>query len=142
LTVYADASLIVAAFSSEPASDAAIAWLEGLAAGDLFTSKWCETEVASAMAIKTRTGDLKPADLKAVIDAVSAMLTESATSIAIDGRHFDAATDLIRRSEKPLRAGDALHLAIGQASGAVIWTLDRGMAAAGQAFGMDVRLLA
>ena len=45
------------------------------------------------------------------------------------------------RSAKPLRASDALHLAIAADAGAQLWTLDKPMAEAGQALALDVRLL-
>ena len=40
-----------------------------------------------------------------------------------------------------LRAGDGLHLAIASANGATVYTLDRGMAEAGFALGVSVKLL-
>ncbi|MGL4313537.1 MAG: type II toxin-antitoxin system VapC family toxin [Sphingomonas sp.] len=141
MTAYPDASIIVSAFSEERFSDTARAWIAALAPGELVTSKWCMTEVASAMAIKSRTGALKAADFGIVIDAVNDLLAQSAAYLPVEAASFDLATTLIRRSSKPLRSGDALHLAVGSANGATVWTFDHAMAAAGQALGIDARLL-
>ena len=138
---YPDASLIVAAFADETMSEQARACLSGVAPGDLFSSRWCLTETASAMAIKVRTGVLNADHYGVTVDAARSMLDSASTDIAVTGRHFDTATDMIRRSTKPLRAGDALHLAIAANAGATMWTLDKPMAEAGQALALDVRLL-
>ena len=139
---YPDASLIVAAFSEEPMSEQARAWLGRVPPGDLLSSGWCLTETASAMAIKVRTGVLHPDHYGATVDAIRSMLDGASSDIPITSRHFDTATDFIRRSLKPLRGSDALHLAIAAATGVQLWTLDKPMADAGQALALDVRLLA
>ena len=138
---YPDASVIVAAFAEEPMSEQARRWLSGIAAGELLSSRWCLTEAASAMAIKVRTGVLNREDYGITVDAVRDELDSASNNVAITARHFDAATDLVRRSAKPLRGGDALHLAVAADSGAQLWTLDRKMAEAGQALALNVRLL-
>lgn len=141
MKVYADASLIVSAFTDEPTSVASRAWLATLSQDVLLASKWCETEVASALALKVRTGSLPPEARLPVLRMVRDMLTASATIVAIDATHFNRATDLLERSDKGLRAGDALHLAIAADAGAKLFTLDRRMAEAGLALGLDVQLL-
>ena len=139
---YPDASLIVAAFAEEPMSERARQWLSGVSRGELFSSRWCLTETASAMAIKVRTGALDAERYGETVQAAREVLDSASTDIAITARHFDAATDLIRRSPKPLRGSDALHLSIAADSGVQLWTLDRKMAEAAQPLALDVRLLA
>ena len=104
-------------------------------------SKWCETEVASALALKVRTGSLPPEARLPVLRMVRDMLTASATIVAIDAPHFNRATDLLERSDKGLGAGDALHLAIAADAGAKLFALDRRMVEAGLALGLDVQIL-
>ena len=133
--------MLVAAFTPEKARLVAVAWLSALKAGELVTSLWCETEVASAVAMKTRTGELAVRDREPVFARVRSGLRERAAFVPIEPDHFDRATDYLRRSERGLRGGDALHLAIAHAAGATLWTLDRKMAEAGQALGLDARLL-
>ncbi len=142
LSDYLDASLLIPLFAQELGSTTARRWLETAAGGELVSSKWCETEAASGFARKVRLGELNSAEGHRAIDAVRRMLADATRMVPIEPRHFDSATDLIRRSQKPLRGGDALHLAIAHAAGATLWTLDRRMADAGQALGLDARLLA
>lgn len=142
MTIYPEPSLLVSAFTSEAASEAARAWLADIAPSELTTSLWCDTEIVSALAIKVRRGELASANYDGTVRAVRASLRSSAASIPITADHFRNAADLIQRSPKPLRPPDALHLAIAQAGGAVVWTLDVGMAKAGQALGLGTRLLA
>lgn len=142
MRVYADASLIVAAVTDETASVASRNWLASLREGDLVSSKWCETEVASALALKVRVGSLDTNQRRPTLGVVRNMLAASAVMVAIDALHFDAATDLLARGDKALRGGDALHLAVAARAGATLFTLDRRMAEAGTALDLDVCLLA
>lgn len=141
MTVYADASLIVSAFADEPASAASREWFASLTPGSLIASKWCETEAASAFALKVRTRVLSREMLGPALRAVRDMLTGSASMVTIDDTHFDRATELLGRSDKGLRGGDALHLAVAESARTTLFTLDRRMAEAGVALGLDVRRL-
>lgn len=107
----------------------------------LLASKWCETEVASALALKVRTGNLPPEARLPVLHMVRDMLTASATIVAIDATHFNRTTDLLERYDKGLGAGDALNLPITADAGAKLFTVDRRMAEAGLALGFDIQLL-
>ena len=69
-------------------------------------------------------------------------MIDSAILIEVERWHFASAADLLRRCKPPLRASDALHLAIAADAGATLCTLDRRMAEAGQALGLAVELLA
>lgn len=142
MSVYPDASLLVSAYVEEAASGRAEAWLASLAAGQLVTSWWCDAEIASALAKKVRVGALAARDLAPTLRAVRTMLAGAARNVPVEQVHSRLAADLITRSLKPLRAGDALHLAIAMSAGAELVTLDNGMAEAGQALGLDTRLLA
>lgn len=140
--VYPDTSVLVSAHVEEAFSVIAEAWLVSLRSGELVTSHWCETEIASALAAKTRAGRLSPGDRPKLFAMITAMLNASARSIPIGQRHFESAGDLLSRSALPLGSGDALHLAIAAAAGAKLVTLDRRMAEAGLGLGLDVQLLA
>lgn len=139
--MYPDASLLVSAFSTEVSSEIAREWLASLRAGEILTSKWCETEIASGFAIKARRGELSGSEAFAAVDRTRRMLAGAATFCPIEPAHFDAAIGFVQQSEKALRGGDALHLAVASFSGATVWTLDRKMAEAGAALGLGTRLL-
>lgn len=133
---------MVSAFSQEIASEAARSWLSDAALSGFATSVWCETEIASALAVKVRRKEIVPEDYETTAEAIRGLLRGAATSIPIAAEHFIDAAELIRLGPKPLRAGDALHLAIAKSHGATVWTLDCKMAEAGQALGLGTRLLA
>lgn len=139
MTVYPDASVLVAAIVREPCTEKAQALLASEA--DVVVSEWILTEAASALAIKQRTGALTR-EQRLIAHAAAEAVIDAAASLSVLPRHFRAATRLIERSALPLRGGDALHLAISADHGATLWTLDRKLVAAGQALAFDVRLLA
>lgn len=141
MTLYPDASVVVSAFTDEVSSTIADVTMRSVAAGQLLTSAWCETEVASALALKVRTKELVPERRLPLFELIRSTLAKSARMIAVEQYHFIAARVLLNRCTTPLRGGDALHLAIAADAGARLCTLDRRMAEAGQGLGLDVQLL-
>ena len=136
--IYVDTSVLVPAFIREPKSDAVLAWLEN--SGErLIISEWSITEFSSAAAIKVRTGEIAPALAK---QAQTRFLdfAEKHCSIAVPQRaEFRRAAELSGDASLKLRAGDALHLAIAEASNAEgILCLDEAMAAGAKAIGLNV----
>jgi uncharacterized protein len=142
LTSYTDASVLVAAFTPEPNNAVALRWLQNLPRGSLVSSRWCETEVASALAIKVRTGQLAAALREQTFDDIRDLLALMARVLPVHDRLLMNATRLIRSCPTPLRGGDALHLAIADDASATCVTFDNGLARAGEALGISVRLLA
>ncbi len=137
----ADASVVVSAFVEEVSSQAARTWLSALDSGELMSSWWCVTEVASALAAKARRLESPPNHARRYVDAARALLTGSAIVIDVEQRHFVSAAELLTRCGSPLRASDALHLAVASHFGATLCTLDRRMAEAGHALELDVLLV-
>lgn len=62
------------------------------------------------------------------------------TTVPVEHGHFVTAGDFARRPNG-LRAGDALHLAVADARGATVCTLDAGMARAAEGLGLPVVLI-
>jgi predicted nucleic acid-binding protein len=58
LRYYLDASLIVAAITNEAATDAVHQWLRDYQPNSYLISEWGVTEVASALSIKVRNGQM------------------------------------------------------------------------------------
>lgn len=139
---YPDPSLIVSAYVEEPRSREAAAFLNRIHPGTLLTSWWTYTEITSALGVKARTGTITPAARLAVLAAIRAALRESATTVTPVAEDFQAASDMMERVGVALRGGDALHLAVSRRNDAIVWTLDRRMAEAGEALGLGTRLLA
>jgi predicted nucleic acid-binding protein len=139
--VYPDTSVLVSAYVEEAFSLTAESWLISILPGDMVSSAWCETEIASALAAKTRARQITATDRPELLAMITAMLNASARFIPITKRHFESAGDFLSRSALSLGSGDALHLAVAAAAGATLVTLDRRMAEAGLGLGLDVQLL-
>ena len=115
--VYVDTSALVALVTAEPRSAALRVWLHDHAGTALVSADWCVPEVASALSIKVRTGQL---------DADFADEAWGEFGIACDGLldlmpvapgDFSFAAQMCRGVPSGLRAGDALHLAVALRAG-------------------------
>ncbi len=139
--IYADTSALVPAFIRETKSDAVLAWLE-TSGRRLIVSEWSITEFSSAAAIKVRTGGITPA-LARQARARFLGFAESHCSIAVPQRaEFRRAAELADELKLRLRAGDALHLAIAEASKVEgVLCLDETMAAGARTMGLNVLAL-
>lgn len=134
---YLDASVAVALLAVEPSSERIAAWLLERPVGSLCISAWGHTEVASALALKVRTGALSLDQRAASLARWRTMREQSFVDIPVLPAHFDAAADYMADPMLGLRAGDALHLAIAAAGGHRVVTLDDTLLAAASAFGVD-----
>ncbi len=136
--IYIDTSALVPAFIREPKSEAVLAWLEN-SGESLLVSEWAITEFSSAAAIKVRTGEIAAAMAK---QARGRFLdfSQDHCSIAVPQRaEFRLAAELAGDVNLKLRAGDALHLAIAQASKVQgILCLDETMGAVARKIGLNV----
>lgn len=132
---YLDASVVVALLTPEACSDRVEAWLQ--TAGDKpCISPWTNSEVSSALSIKTRT---KALSLEARALALSDWQRLRNASLAIEPihtEHFDLAASYCDRADLNLRAGDALHIAICATASHRLVTLDRNMADAALTLGI------
>lgn len=136
--IYIDTSALVPAFIREPKSEAVLAWIE--TAGDgLLVSEWAITEFSSAAAVKVRTGEIAAAMAKQARARVLGFAQDHC-SIAVPQRaEFRRAADLSGDVNLKLRAGDALHLAIAEASKVQgILCLDEAMGAVARKIGLNV----
>jgi uncharacterized protein len=136
--IYIDTSALVPAFIREPKSEAVLAWLETAGEG-LVVSEWSITEFSSAAAIKVRTGEIAAAMAKQA-RARFLGFAQDHCSIAVPQRaEFRRAAELAGDMNLKLRAGDALHLAIAEASKVQrILCLDETMGAGAKKIGLDV----
>ena len=136
--IYIDTSALVPAFIREPKSEAVLAWFE--TSGErLLVSEWAIAEFSSAAAMKVRTGEIA-APMAKQARARFLDFAQDHCSIAVPQRaEFRRAAVLAGDANLKLRAGDALHLAIAEASKVQgILCLDETMGASAKSIGLNV----
>ncbi len=123
-----DTSFLVALLTVKPMTPQVKTWY-ALTSEPLVSADWCLTEFASAIAIKTRTGQLQEAQAQAVTRLFDTLLSGGLDLVPVNRRAFWEAASLVRNWQSGLRAGDALHLAIAQELGvSKLASIDRRMA--------------
>ena len=139
MTIYLDASVLIAVLAEEPASAATRRFLRAHRE-DRLISDFAAAEVASAISRLVRMrllteeeGSARLADF----DAWRAAASSAADMHAADAR---LACIYVRRLELRLRAADALHLAITRRLDSTLVTLDRRLAIAAQELGIAVEV--
>lgn len=138
---YLDTSAAVSAITEEAHSERIWGWLSRHDEAAVLVSSWVSTEVASALAIKLRTGALTLEGRAAARANWRNLRNTSLGLLVITEPHFEAASAFCDRHELGLRAGDALHLAVAGSAGLSLLTFDRTMAAAAPQLGIPVEPL-
>jgi hypothetical protein len=129
LRTYLDASVLVSMFSIDANSPRA----QGLLASidpDLSLSDWGVTEFSSALAVGMRVGRLTAADRDAAEASLGSWLGANGLPEPVQPDDIRMGRSLIRATPLPLRASDALHLAVAQRLGDAVATFDVQMARA------------
>jgi hypothetical protein len=137
--MYIDTSLLVPYYCPEPLSQVAERTLRSDSSPTV--SDLIEVEFFSALARKVRMKEMSATDAKRTgsqfVDHLQAGLY---TRIAIERRHYDAARSWLARFSLPLRALDALHLAVADADGLRLATADRDLSQSARRLGVAVTL--
>ncbi|MBN8443035.1 MAG: type II toxin-antitoxin system VapC family toxin [Thauera sp.] len=138
---YVDTSVLLAYLTQEAMSECAEAFMRGRGA-PLGVSSWVETELLSALGVKIRTGQLGRGLAAEVYRTYRQDVAPHLRHLAVNDADHRNAARLLEGWATGLRAGDALHLAIAAGQGAVVCTLDRGMAEAARMLDLEATLLA
>ncbi len=139
--LYLDTSLLVAAFTPEAATDRALDFLSRSREQRLVISEWVNTEFAAALSGKIRTNAIDEAYRVKALALFEKLTMEGMEFVPVTTAHFREAARLASGHKIGLRAGDALHLAIARSQNANLCTLDKQLAAAGDALGIPTRLI-
>ena len=133
--LYLDTAVVLTLFVNENTSETVENWLMKQPLPLAF-SDWGLTECASAMALKSRRGDLSPASAANAFSAMTEFARESCVWLVCAPRHQSTAQEMLGRHNVNLRAGDALHLAISHHAGATLVTYDRQLLASAATLGI------
>ena len=137
MSVYFDASLIVSLFVKDAQTDRAESYLnrhQPTAA----LSDFVALEVASAVNLRVRTKQLTAPQAESVLAAFDIWRSRSADMLSLIAGDISTADNFMRRLNLPLRAPDALHIAIAQRHSLPLATFDAQMAASAQILGVTL----
>ncbi len=138
--MYIDTSLLVPYYCPEALSPAA----ERTIRGDPrpVVSDLVEVEFFSALARKVRARELSAADATRTGERFVDHLQGSLYArIAVERRHYEAARGWLARFTLPLRALDALHLALADLEGLRLATSDQDLSRSAKSLGVTVTLV-
>ena len=138
---YTDTAVLVTALTDETHRPKVQQWLAAQLPGTLYLSWWTLAEFASATARKVREGKVSTEEMLAVRLVFDTGLKPVFKLLSVTRDDFDRAASFAGRPEVNLRASDALHLAVANAHGLQLVTLDKRMASGGAALGVATLLL-
>ena len=138
--LYLDTSVLVSAYTHEPATARALAFLNRQT-DPVSISEWVATEFAAALSMKMRIGALEEAYRREALALFERSAAASMEMIPVATSHFKAAARFATEYKLGLRAADALHLAIAAERDATLCTLDKRLAKAGKALGVATKLI-
>jgi predicted nucleic acid-binding protein len=139
VSVYLDASVLVALFTEDALTSRAVAFLQN-SPTVVVISDFSAAEFASAIAHNVRIGQFAAEVALVVFSTFDAWTAREPQREQLTSADIVTAAAFIRRLDLALRTPDAINIAIAQRIGADLVTFDGQMAAAGRALGMTVPL--
>jgi hypothetical protein len=137
VTLYLDTSAIVDFVIPGAFSRRADAFLAANPDG-LAISDFAAAEFAAVIARRVRSGELQTDEARDALADFDGWSGRATLRIEVAPVDIAQADGYIRRLDLPLRAPDAIHLAIARRWGATLVTFDRGMATAARSLGVAV----
>jgi predicted nucleic acid-binding protein len=137
LSVYADASLLVALFTPDAFSDRAEAYLDA-AEPILRVSDFASAELASALSRKVRTRERTEPQVRDALVAFDTWTARRGPRLETLSSDIVLADSFLRRLDLALRTPDAVNLAIAKRFDLALATFDVRMAATARAVGLEV----
>ena len=137
MTVYLDASVLVALFTNDPLTARAEKFLRANPLV-LIVSDFAAAEFSSVIARHVRTKDIIKEDARTVFANFDTWTARTTQRACISATDIITAEILLRRLDLGLRTPDAINIAMAQRMGATLVTFDKKMAAAARSIGSDV----
>ncbi|HZZ89091.1 MAG TPA: type II toxin-antitoxin system VapC family toxin, partial [Caulobacteraceae bacterium] len=126
MAAYLDTSVLASLFVVDAHSAQASAWLRRRG-GAIAFSDWTLTEFTSAIAAVNRAGRLPAPMLATAEQGVDRWVARRGAALAVAPEDVRLARTMMQSTGEPLRAGDALHLAIIRRTGCSLATFDNAM---------------
>ena len=137
MSVYLDASILVALFTSDALTARADTFLRKNPSV-LIVSDFAAAEFSSVIARHVRTKDITKDNARLVFSNFDTWTARTTQRAPIGTADIIAAEVLLRRFDLALRTPDALNIATAQRMGAMLATFDSKMAAAARAIGTEI----
>lgn len=138
MKVYVDTSVIVSILVPESTSERSRQWLEAQETGTMAISTWVDTELSSALALKVRIGELSRDSMQHALFLFRTCILPGMICHEVVTSDFKQAQNYLESADLPLRAGDAMHLAIASRLGTAIATNDIKLQDAAKALKFEV----
>ena len=136
--IYADTSVWVALLTQEAGTSRVEQWF-GSCSEPLVSADWTLTEFHSAIAIKTRTGQMSADQAMEALELFDHLSSGGLALVPVSRAAYRAAAALVDDYRQGLRGADALHMAVAQELGLQQFaTLDRNQAANAQRLGLTL----
>ena len=133
--IYLDTSVLGAIFFKEANAVQVLGQIETVRSEGLVISAWTLAEMASVGSLKERMGVIDRTTRRAALSAFQRFASSSLALTEIEPEDFRSAALLIE-GPAPLRAGDALHLAVIKRLPSALATLDSRLADAARHWGL------
>jgi predicted nucleic acid-binding protein len=137
VSVYLDASVLVSLFVPDANSQRAFRTLRRTS-DSVVVSDFAAAEFASAIAKRVRMTQTTRADALSAFLAFDAWSANCAQSAELTTQDISDCVHYLRRLDHPLRAPDAIHVAIAKRCGAKLFTFDASQRAFAKRQGLDV----
>lgn len=137
MSVYLDASVLVALLTEDPHTSRAYAFLRKRKPVPV-VSDFAAAEFASAVARRVRMGEINSGDARSTFRTFDAWLPHGAVRADLTSADISTAIAYLRRLDSALRTPDALNIAIAERVGADLLTFDIRMEEGARALGARV----
>ena len=137
MSVYLDASILVALLQDEAGSDAAVRYVTDIST-PMIVSDFARGEVTSAISRRFRTGEIELDKARELLGAMDEWIATAAEAIPTEASDIRLADQFVRRLLLGVRMPDAIHLAAAQARDLTVVTFDKHMAMVAEQLRIDV----
>lgn len=137
VSIYLDASVIVALFTEDYFTDHATTLLASNA-DVVIVSDFAAVEFSSVIARFVRTRSITEEQARAVLSDFDSWSERTCQRVTTDGAVVSRAEKFLRRMDTPLRTADAINIAIAEGLRASLMTFDDKMSAAAHVLGLPL----